>query len=89
MSTQATLHQILTSEPRILKQLTLVVSDNDQVIFLGDGCYQLSRWSLPNAAFVMQDDLTVRGLSYRDVNIISPETWVTMTLNSTNVMTWK
>jgi sulfur relay protein TusB/DsrH len=84
-----TLHQVMASAPHILKQLSLVAGSEDQVIFLGDGCYQISRWSLPTPAFAMEEDMRIRGLHSIDIKLITANEWVAMTLNSTNVMTWK
>lgn len=84
-----TLHQVMASEPHLLKQLSQVISSEDSVIFLGDGCYQLSRWSLANSTFAMTEDLTVRGLKSNMAKSITAQEWVEMTLSHTNVMTWK
>lgn len=84
-----TLHQVLASEPHLLKQLSQVISSEDSVIFLGDGCYQLSRWSLANSTFAMTEDLAVRGLKSNMAKSITAQEWVEMTLSHTNVMTWK
>ena len=84
-----TLHQVMASEPHLLKQLSQVISSEDSVIFLGDGCYQLSRWSLANSTFAMTEDLAMRGLETKVAKSITSQDWVNMTLNHTNVMTWK
>jgi tRNA 2-thiouridine synthesizing protein B len=84
-----TLHQVMASEPHLLKQLSQVISSEDSVILLGDGCYQLSRWSLANSTFAMTEDLAMRGLETKVAKSITSQDWVNMTLKHTNVMTWK
>ena len=83
------LHQVMASEPHLLKQLSQVISREDSVIFLGDGCYQLSRWSLANSTFTITEDLTMRGLENTAAKSITSQDWVNMTLSHTSVMTWK
>lgn len=82
------IHQVMSSEAALLKRLSGAISASDRVIFLGDGCYQLCRWSLSQVAYASTGDMSVRGLTDDRAILIDDTQWAVMVSEASQVVSW-
>ena len=86
------LHIIMSRSPALLRDLDAVTSSKDQLLFLGDGCYQIHRWSGKGEVFASSDDLNTRGLTLRGgsdhVTPLNDQQWATLITSAEKTVSW-
>ena len=92
----AQLH-LLTRSPfsHDLTHALACISDTDQLVLMGDGCYllhaELDRFPLPKPILFIDADCTARGIdasNMTDFRAISIEQCVSLSLAAQHVLTW-
>lgn len=84
-----TLHLIFSLEA--WHQASPFITDNDKVILLQDACYLSQSISLQEFnVFAREKDMQARNLEPRPhIKTINDESWVLLTEQSQNTMSWK
>jgi len=76
----------------LLKELDVVTTGDDQLLFLGDGCYQLSRCAVKGKVFASEADMTARGLTYSDSSLniesLTDEQWTALIAAADKTVSW-
>lgn len=83
---------MLLSDSYPLEKLQSVFSTNDSLLLIGDGVYQLPFLIGFEQVNVRQQDLQQRGLNaanFNNINCISDEQWVELTLKHKPVVSLK
>ena len=76
-----------------LQQLLAVVASDDGILLTQDACYSLKSQSITkqlsnNNCYVLEDDLNARNISQNELQSISYDQFVALTLKFKNSITW-
>ncbi|MGB1091974.1 MAG: DsrH/TusB family sulfur metabolism protein [Oceanobacter sp.] len=94
MSTQVAnkkLHQLSSANPEILSQCLKVAAPEDSLLLLGDALALvniLNTTSSGRCVYARESDQVRYGLSLDQVDLISDQRWVELTLEHQSVLSW-